>query len=676
MAPVDAEGTPYKYTLAGRGRDPAALDALPDEQAQFTASVEDFLDNMKNPGQLVLPNADHTMSGRYPIHKMLVKESDDNKMELLIRRPTVKSHSVFGCDTQGYVAVEAQNSDVLFLKDSWRVHHELAKTETEIYRILERYGVPHIPRMICGGDVRGPGDNDPVQTTKSVEWIKRQDLPVGYAYLREHVHHRMVQRIAYPIEAATNSKQYTKAFYSAIQVIKRADGDECKILHRDISIGNVMFSGKDGEDDVGVLGDWDHARVTIPGEAREHQKFRTGTWLFMSIGLLQNPRKAHETLDDLESIFWTKLYGALHRFKHTGKIDIEVFTEKHHEMDAAGYTSTVVGGDRKYTILVNFPKIIKFSSRALDSLFLRLAEAIREYYDAKYSLYRVQSTAARYSYVDLDEDDLDEYSPISKARKVLEEKHAIVSDPQFWLNTFKSALDMKNGWRDDLMSEDPYPLRTEEQKTQQIENTLQRAFERKNQMEGSNTPGEDPDKLEFQEDPEVIESENDLVLIPTSYYRRGLDADDHEPVTQPAGASPSSRPPLGRQLDGSGAQTGAAFSSGSSSTESITEQRKRKHKDHGGKMVGSSKIRSESGPMQKRLRQMRVPASLPAAFDLSTRPQTRLATARHLSGEASVGASGMGRLSLSPVRRTQASLKGKDKAKGKGKGKETMRSHD
>ncbi|KAI0087887.1 hypothetical protein BDY19DRAFT_1057943 [Irpex rosettiformis] len=658
-----------------RGRDPTAVDALPNEEKRFISAVGEFLENMKNPGQLVLPNADRTMSGKYPIKKMLVQESDERKMELLIRRPTVKSHSVLGRATQGYIAVEAQNSEeVLFLKDSWRVHHELAKTETEIYRILERYGVPHIPRVICGGDVRGPGGDDQVQSTKSAQWIRRQDLPVGYANLRDHVHHRMVQRIAYPIEAATNSKQYTRAFSNVIEVIERADGDECKILHRDISIGNVMLSGKDGEDDAGLLGDWDHARVTIPGEARERQKYRTGTWAFMSIGLLQNPKKAHEILDDFESIFWTKLYGALHRFKHTGGIDMGVFTENHPKVDA-GYTDLVVGGDRKYTILAMFPLAVKFSCKPLQTLLKRIARAIKDYYDAKYRLSSAEDAAAN----DPDEDQDDD---LSEAREMFEMQHAKLSDPKFWKSTFKLALDRKDWELDDLMLVDPYPIRTEEQETQQIESSLGKEFERKNQSESSKVTDEDPDKLEFRADPEAIETERDprIPLIPASYYRRGLDAEDHEPVPRPAGVSRSSSP-LRQEVEGSGAtQVGTgAFSSGSSSTESIFEQaRKRKRKDRGGKTAGSSK---PEGPMQKRTKHTQVPAPFPSTSNTSSsqlaehsRPRTRLATARQLSGEASVGASGLSRLSISPMRKTQASLKGKDKAKGRGKG--TMRSRE
>lgn len=36
----------------------------------------------------------------------------------------------------------------------------------------------------------------------------------------------------------------------------------------------------------------------------------------MSLRLIDNPRKRHELIDDLESLFWSLLYGALHFVKH------------------------------------------------------------------------------------------------------------------------------------------------------------------------------------------------------------------------------------------------------------------------------------------------------------------------------------------------------------------------
>jgi serine/threonine protein kinase len=74
-----------------------------------------------------------------------------------------------------------------------------------------------------------------------------------------------------------------------------------KILHRDISIGNVLITE---DENKGFLIDLDHAN-RVDRERPSGAKGRTGTGAFMSIGLLpQWDKLPHSFMDDLESIFW------------------------------------------------------------------------------------------------------------------------------------------------------------------------------------------------------------------------------------------------------------------------------------------------------------------------------------------------------------------------------------
>ena len=50
--------------------------------------------------------------------------------------------------------------------------------------------------------------------------------------------------------------------------------DKCRLLHRDISIGNVMIQGS-GKDCGGVLLDWDYALALKPGEDESRSTGRT-----------------------------------------------------------------------------------------------------------------------------------------------------------------------------------------------------------------------------------------------------------------------------------------------------------------------------------------------------------------------------------------------------------------
>ena len=52
----------------------------------------------------------------------------------------------------------------------------------------------------------------------------------------------------------------------------------------------------------------------------------------MSIGLLTDPEKQHDILDDFEVSFWSLLYGASHYYAHDfSSLDLSIFDEKRRE---------------------------------------------------------------------------------------------------------------------------------------------------------------------------------------------------------------------------------------------------------------------------------------------------------------------------------------------------------
>lgn len=242
-------------TDKARGMDPTAVRAEDEEKEAFRSSVSELVANMKNPlhPQRRIPDAELTLDDEYPVYKMLVHDGvskpDGNAavdgqagsgkdkvgtevkmMELLVQRPIFDAVSPLGRGTRDYIAIhratkggeengDRENSshseDVpLFLKDTWRVHHALLQAESEVYRLLEKYGVTRIPRLICGGDVRETDGQ--VQRTICTEWIQKlEELfrdGIQFVHMRVHTHHRLVQRLAYPIESARNSQEMVKAF--------------------------------------------------------------------------------------------------------------------------------------------------------------------------------------------------------------------------------------------------------------------------------------------------------------------------------------------------------------------------------------------------------------------------------------------------------------------------------
>ena len=83
-----------------------------------------------------------------------------------------------------------------------------------------------------------------------------------------------------------------------------------KILHRDISIGNVLIT--EGGDE-GFLIDLDHA-LRVDREGASGAKGRTGTKVFMSIGLLLqgDSERLHSFMGDPESMFWVLFWICVH----------------------------------------------------------------------------------------------------------------------------------------------------------------------------------------------------------------------------------------------------------------------------------------------------------------------------------------------------------------------------
>ena len=136
----------------------------------------------------------------------------------------------------------------------------------------------------------------------------------------------------------------------------------CGILHRDISVGNILLSSLDG---TGILNDWDMARKvkdirkgprqpgrTVSAIPNRHVTILTffvhnqGTWLFMSIKLLTDPTDLHELQDDLESFCYVVIYLALRYLPHN-KVSVLPVIMKYVFEHHYNVPSGVFGGNGK-----------------------------------------------------------------------------------------------------------------------------------------------------------------------------------------------------------------------------------------------------------------------------------------------------------------------------------------
>ncbi|GJE92009.1 hypothetical protein PsYK624_081620 [Phanerochaete sordida] len=293
-----------------RGWDPAVNRASKREATLFREAVSAFVRGMEARSENSvpvrnLPLAERSLdgTGTYPVWKIRVlNELTGDSSSLVVNRPFAGHHSVTGRATRAYIAYDLLQGRLVFMKDSWRDTDPKLLPEFDTYQELREHEVPFIPKVLYGGDVHDLGGQRHETLTHVYADRKNSWLIIDREFDRL-VHHRIVQDIAFPLDAVANVREFVQAMHDALCAIDKAY-NSAGILHRDVSKRNIMLTA----DGRGVLNDWDHAgrkHPLAPG---------IGTWAFMSVELASNPDKLHGILDDLESVFWNLVYGALRRF--------------------------------------------------------------------------------------------------------------------------------------------------------------------------------------------------------------------------------------------------------------------------------------------------------------------------------------------------------------------------
>ncbi|GJE94212.1 hypothetical protein PsYK624_103800 [Phanerochaete sordida] len=336
---------------------------------------------------------DATLDQSYPTYKVSVS-APGYSTDLIIKRPFVQPYSPCGRSTKAYLAYDMKGKKLMILKDSWRTAHGTRESEAEIYQILIKHGVPNIPDVPYAEDVFDKRGDPQKSFVDSFSRREKTWKPKHHSRLRSHVHNRIVLPVAYPLWCARTSKELVQAIFDALTALKGAR--EAGFLHRDISVGNIMLD----ENGRGVLIDWDHGcRVARPiGENQESAgpPFRTGTWQFMSIRVLQNPDVRHIAEDDVESSYWVLLWVALKWFAHQQPPrPSRLFDQEGTIRDKnKSLPPVMVGGDSKYIFLLRGNAAhLGFASPPLDDLIQQVAETF-------YRLYSMRPTEVPEEYRD------------------------------------------------------------------------------------------------------------------------------------------------------------------------------------------------------------------------------------------------------------------------------------
>ncbi|KAI0273344.1 hypothetical protein BC834DRAFT_1037998 [Gloeopeniophorella convolvens] len=372
---------------AQRGHDTTVCPATDDEAARAL------------PKLLGYPGLDSNSLEPKNLLKILVRDDTNPKDRRYYIAPkaTWTTDILVGRATFGFIAYDLTEGRLVYLKDFWRLDLPGMQKEGDVYRELEDAKVSNIARMSQAGDVPLTPESSgtpslPVQRTVTQDFVKGC---YGNPRVEPYVHYRLVLKtLGWPLNHFKSTWQLCRVMRDAIIAHDEAY-QRTRILHRDISAGNILIT-RSGR---GILIDWDLSKkVTTDDKGKPRRVSRTGTWQFISVGLLLDPlHKSHELSDDLESFFWVLLYQIL-RFRMSDDLKEfyrrrirQVFDQYEGVLDPTTLKKIITGGagkkdclggemfaDDEIALFVTTPckEIIKDMRRLFSPVYLHLGKTL------------------------------------------------------------------------------------------------------------------------------------------------------------------------------------------------------------------------------------------------------------------------------------------------------------
>ena len=206
-----------------RGLDPTATLANTHEKRVFNRVIEEFVTDMKagnKDGIPVrwIPDAERMLvdAKGYPVWKLHITDSaTGSSTDVLVGRPLSDSCPMFGRSTRAYIAYDMKDERLVFLKDTWRADHPKLSVESATYLQLKEHKVPHVLDVLYGGDVHD-GRGRAQETVTQVYAQAEDDWRISDCKHEKHVHHRIVQEIAYPLESALDAKEFVQVLHDVL----------------------------------------------------------------------------------------------------------------------------------------------------------------------------------------------------------------------------------------------------------------------------------------------------------------------------------------------------------------------------------------------------------------------------------------------------------------------------
>lgn len=215
----------YRFNLADRaqrGWDPTVSDATSEETAVFDRAINTAVEEGKNKllKKLLESVGDRV---RYSRKKVDVIHPSGGQRSYIVGRPVLAPRLPTGRCTRGFVALDTETRELVFLKDSWRPNISGVKSESYWYKMLG--GAKNIAAFLHGSDVGCVVARRSVTTRGMKRGVKPQlTLTQKYAMkycgieaMMGYVHYRMVQCEFYiPLNRFRDSKHLAEIMSDVI----------------------------------------------------------------------------------------------------------------------------------------------------------------------------------------------------------------------------------------------------------------------------------------------------------------------------------------------------------------------------------------------------------------------------------------------------------------------------
>ncbi|KAH9931680.1 uncharacterized protein BXZ73DRAFT_101592 [Epithele typhae] len=268
-------------------------------------------------------------------HQLPVDER--NVRRYVVSRPVTHPISLCGKGTRGYWAVDIGTHDIVFIKDTWPYIRDTFDVEGELLRRINRAGVRSAPSLIWHGivpytlDLEGgilADDEAIVQSTQAEQlafsdWVSTMTTGEWIAMPMQPHYRIVVGTVGYSLACLTGSGELLHAGYDVMQALREAHAN-AGILHRDVSIGNIILVREPGRKfRRGYLIDWE-ASYPTDSKGGSLDLGLTCTYEFASSKMLLDPVERAGTLqDDVASLFYVILYYAFLFLPHHAPQAIE-----------------------------------------------------------------------------------------------------------------------------------------------------------------------------------------------------------------------------------------------------------------------------------------------------------------------------------------------------------------